>query len=173
MTTRYPLVLNGAAVQEVQSADNVNLSLGVNLPLATGVTGVLPAANGGTGSSAGVDVVIQGTAHNFSAQQYFGETTLTYNATQAWAVNTNQVTKVTLTGNVTFSAPTGQVAGAFYSIAVIQDATGSRTGAWNSVFKFTSGIAPTLTTTANAKDYFTFRSDGTNMYEQGRSQGVA
>lgn len=112
-------------------------------------------------------------ATNFTAQQYFGETTLTYAATQNWAVAANQVAKVTLTGNVTFAAPTGQVAGAFYALRVIQDSTGSRTATWNSAFKFTSGLAPTLSTAANSNDFFVFRSDGTNMYEQGRSQGVA
>lgn len=173
MATRFPLVLNGVAVQEVQPTDTVNLTLGSGLPLTTGVSGILPAANGGTGSSAGVDAIVAASVHNFTAQQYFGETTLTYNATQAWAVNTNQVTKVTLTGNTTFSAPTGQVSGAFYSICVTQDATGGRTAAWNAVFKFTAGNAPALSTVANAKDYITFRSDGTNMYEQGRSMGVA
>jgi hypothetical protein len=30
-----------------------------------------------------------------------------------------------------------------------------------------------LSTAANAKDFITFRSDGTNLYEQGRSLGVA
>ena len=56
---------------------------------------------------------------------------------------------------------------------VIQDATGSRTISWNSVFKWASGTAPTLSTAASAKDFFTFRSDGTNLYEVGRSLGVA
>ena len=38
-----------------------------------------------------------------------------------------------------------------------------------SVFKWTGGNAPTLSTTASAYDYFVFRSDGTNLYEQGRA----
>jgi hypothetical protein len=113
------------------------------------------------------------TTNAYTKHQYFTEATLTYAATQNWDVSVAQVAKVTLTGNVTFAAPTNHVAGAFYSLAVIQDATGSRTGTWNAVFKFTNGTAPTLSTAANARDYFTFRSDGTNLYEQGRSQGVA
>jgi len=47
---------------------------------------------------------------------------------------------------------------------VVQDATGSRTLTWNSVFKWPAGVAPVLTTTANARDVFSFISDGNNLY---------
>lgn len=112
-------------------------------------------------------------AQEFTAAQNFNATTLTFNATQAWDVQTDQVTSVTLTNNVTFSAPTNMKDGGFYSITVIQDGTGSRTGSWNAVFKWAAGTAPTLTTTASAKDIFVFRSDGTNMYEVGRQLNVS
>ena len=112
-------------------------------------------------------------AQEFTAQQNFNATTLTFNATQAWNVTTDQVTTVTLTANVTFSAPTNMKDGGFYAITVIQDGTGSRTGSWNAVFKWAGGTAPTLTTTASAKDIFVFRSDGTNMYEVGRQLNVS
>ena len=112
-------------------------------------------------------------AQEFTAAQNFNATTLTFNATQAWDVQTDQVTSVTLTNNVTFSAPTNMKDGGFYSITVIQDGTGSRTGSWNTVFKWAAGTAPTLTTTASAKDIFVFRSDGTNMYEVGRQLNVS
>ena len=69
-------------------------------------------------------------------------------------------------------APTTLVNGGFYALAVIQNA-GSNTLTWNSVFKFPGGTAPTLSTAASAKDYFVFRSDGTNLYLQGSSLGVA
>jgi len=109
----------------------------------------------------------------FTLQQYAATATLTDGATISWNVASSQVAKVTLGGNRTMAAPTNLVDGAFYSLAVYQDATGSRTLTWNSVFKFVSGTVPTLTTTANGKDFFVFRSDGTNLYEQGRSQAVA
>lgn len=112
-------------------------------------------------------------AQEFTAAQNFNATTLTFNATQSWDVQTDQVTSVTLTNNVTFSAPTNMKDGGFYSITVIQDGTGSRTGSWNAVFKWAAGTAPTLTTTASAKDIFVFRSDGTNMYEVGRQLNVS
>lgn len=131
--------------------------------------------------SAAIGVTVQGydantvkknVATGYTAQQYGVEATLTDAATVAWDVSAAQVAKVTLAGNRTFGAPTNQVAGAYYGLMVVQDATGSRTGAWNSVFKFPTATAPTLTTTAAAKDFFVFRSDGTNMYLVGKSLDV-
>ena len=109
---------------------------------------------------------------NWTKQQYFGTSTLTDGATISWDAAASQVAKVTLAGNRTMAAPTNLADGSFYSIYIIQDGTGSRTVTWNSVFKFTAAAAPTLTTTAAAKDFISFRSDGTNLYEIGRSLAV-
>jgi hypothetical protein len=99
-------------------------------------------------------------------------TALTDAATVAWDT-TNQVATFTFVStNRTFGAPTNLKNGAFYALAVIQNG-GSNTLTWNSVFKWAAGTAPTLSTAAGAKDYFTFRSDGTNLYQQGISQAVA
>ena len=106
-----------------------------------------------------------------SGGAYVPETTLTDAATISWAANTQQVAKVTLAGNRTMAAPTGLVAGTVYSLMVIQDATGSRTLAWNSVFRFINNIAPTLSTAPGAIDIIGFRTDGTYMREIGRAQG--
>ena len=103
------------------------------------------------------------TAQEWTSQQNFNATTLTFDATQDWNLSANQVCKLTLTANTTFDAPTNQVDGSVYVITIIQDGTGSRTAGWNTVFKFAGGTAPTLTTDASAKDVFTFVSDGTNM----------
>lgn len=122
--------------------------------------------------AANANIVKKNVATGYTAQQYGVEATLTDAATVAWDVSAAQVAKVTLGGNRTFGAPTNQIAGAFYGLLVTQDGTGSRTGAWNSVFKFPQALAPVLTTTANAKDFFVFRSDGTNMNLVGRSMDV-
>jgi hypothetical protein len=48
MTARYPLVIAGVLIEEIQVGDTYDLSQGASLPLTTGVSGVLPVANGGT-----------------------------------------------------------------------------------------------------------------------------
>ena len=146
-----------------------------------GPAGPVSSVNGQTGAVdlSGVyqpldaNIVKKNVASNFTAQQYFGNATLTDAATIAWNAAAAQVATFTfVSSNRTMGAPSNQVNGAFYALAVIQNA-GSNTLTWNSVFKFPSGTAPTLSTAAGAKDYFTFRSDGTNMFLQGSSLGVA
>ncbi len=101
---------------------------------------------------------------NYIKQQFFGETTLSDGANISWDLDDNQVSKVTLAGNRTLDNPTNLQAGATYILRVIQDATGSRTLAFGSAYKFPGGTAPTLTTAASSVDMLTFVSDGTNMY---------
>jgi len=104
---------------------------------------------------------------------YSPNITLTDAATIAWDTSLGQTATFTfVSSNRTMGAPTNLVNGAFYALAVIQNA-GSNTITWDTTFKWTNGTAPTLSTAAGAKDYFVWRSDGTNLYEQGRSLGVA
>ena len=51
MASKYSLVISGTSVQELQIGDTLDLTSGTSLPLTTGVTGVLPTANGGTNLS--------------------------------------------------------------------------------------------------------------------------
>ena len=135
--------------------------------ITTGTTRVLTAPD--------ADVTIAGLekAQEFTKTQNFNATTLVDGASISWDASANQVTSVTITDNRTMAAPTNLVDGAVYLLVIIQDGTGSRTMSWNAVFKFTAGTAPTLTTTANAKDILVFYSDGTNLYEIGRSLNVS
>jgi|TARA_B100001094_G_scaffold331758_1_gene401201 hypothetical protein len=121
------------------------------------------------------DVTIAGleAAQEFTKTQNFNATTLTDAASIGWDASVNQVTSVTLTDNRTLAAPTNMVDGGVYTLMAIQDGTGSRTLSYNAVFKFSAATAPTLTTTAAAKDILVFYSDGTNMYEIGRSLNVS
>jgi hypothetical protein len=63
---------------------------------------------------------------------------------------------LTLGGSRTLGAPTNQTVGQGGVIVITQDATGSRTLAYNAVWKFPGGTAPTLTTTANAVDVLAY-----------------
>ena len=89
--------------------------------------------------------------------------TLTDATTIAWNTANGSVAYVTLGGNRTMGAPTNLHVGT-YVLHVIQDGAGSRGLGWNSVFKWPGGVAPTLTTTAGARDLFSFISDGTYLY---------
>ncbi|NOZ37559.1 MAG: hypothetical protein GXP11_05735 [Gammaproteobacteria bacterium] len=100
----------------------------------------------------------------YTAQQYFTQKTLTDAATVAWNANDGQSAIVTLAGNRTLGAMTNHKAGATYVLIVKQDGTGSRTLAFDSVYAFSSGLNPTLSTGANAVDIFSFISDGTTLY---------
>ena len=121
----------------------------------------------------GVGDALLGSAQEWTAQQNFNNTALVFDATQDWALAANQVATLTLTANTIFDAPTQMVDGAFYSLIIIQDGTGGWTTSWNGVFKWAAATAPTLTTTAAAKDIFVWRSDGVNMYEVGRQLNVS
>jgi hypothetical protein len=60
---------------------------------------------------------------------------------------------VTLAGNRTLANPTNLVNGVILNFKIKQDATGSRTLAYGSKYKFPSGVTPTLTVAAAATDY--------------------
>lgn len=89
--------------------------------------------------------------------------TLTDGSTINWDTSLGQVATVTLGGNRTMAAPSNLKIGN-YILHVIQDGSGNRTITWNSAFKWTAGVAPELTTNANARDIVMFISDGTNLY---------
>lgn len=97
--------------------------------------------------------------------------TLTDGTYITWDTSLGNVAQITVGGNRTMNAATNLVNGGFYALAVIQN-TGANTVTWNTTFKWAAQTAPTLSTAAGAKDFFVFRSDGTNLYEQGRSLGA-
>ena len=133
----------------------------------------LTTTTAGIGSWSTVGDASLGSAQEWTAQQNFNNTALSFDATQDWALAANQVATLTLSANTIFDAPTQMVDGAFYSLIIIQDGTGGWTASWNGVFKWAAATAPTLTTTAAAKDIFVWRSDGANMYEVGRQLNVS
>jgi len=102
--------------------------------------------------------------HSYTKQQNFGTTTLTDGANISWDLDNNQVSKVTLAGNRTLDNPTNMVDGGTYILRVIQDATGSRTLAYGSAYKWPLNVTPVLSTGANDVDIISFVSDGTFMF---------
>jgi hypothetical protein len=87
---------------------------------------------------------------------YQAETTTTFGTTTTFDFSTFINTAETLTGPVTTQTLTNVKAGQAGTITFIQDATGSRTTVWNSIFKFAGGSTPTLSTAANAVDILSY-----------------
>ena len=97
-----------------------------------------------------------GTAQSFTKAQRGTPVALTDAATVAVDLSLSNHFTLTLGGSRTLGAPTNQTAGQSGVIVITQDATGSRTLAYNSVWKFPGGTAPTLTTTASAVDVLAY-----------------
>lgn len=95
-------------------------------------------------------------AQSFTAAQRGAYVTLTDAATIDIDLSLGNQFQVTLGGNRTLGAPTNVVAGQSGVIRVVQDGTGSRTLAYNSIFKFPGGTAPTLTTAASSVDLLAY-----------------
>jgi len=91
--------------------------------------------------------------------------TLTDAATINWDTSLGQIATVTLTdAGRTMAAPTNLKVGT-YILNILQDGAGNRTiTTWNSVFKWSAGVAPVLSTAASSRDIVSFFSDGTNLY---------
>jgi hypothetical protein len=78
---------------------------------------------------------------------------------------------VTVHGNRTFTFSNG-LRGRKYLLIVKQDAIGSRTMTWPESVHWPGVYAPTLTTTANKKDYISFFFDGVTYDLVALSQGL-
>jgi hypothetical protein len=125
-----------------------------------------------TSGNVGIGTATPGAKLAVVGTGYSPNIALTDNTTIAWDTTLGQVATFTfVSSNRTMGAPTGLVNGGFYALAVLQNA-GSNTLTWNAVFKWINSTAPTLSTSANARDYFVFRSDGTNLYQQGQALAV-
>lgn len=99
----------------------------------------------------------------FSKQSYFAMQTLTSGANVAWNLEDEQVAELTLTGSGQLDNPTNKQAGGTYIVIVKQDGVGSHTLSFDTDYKFSDGIAPTITPAANSISVLTFVCDGTNM----------
>jgi hypothetical protein len=164
-------VLAGVADGEVISyaiRDGANSELGFGTYTASGTTltrNVTKSTNSDAAISLSGSAEVAITARREDLQPQI--LTLTDGATVNWNLASSTIAKLTIAGNRTIAAPTGLRAASDIILEVNQDATGSRLLTWNAVFKWPGGVAPTLSTAANAKDVFSFYCDGTNFYGTG------
>ena len=141
------VTVDGSIIFEGSTDDANELTLTAEDPSAD-VTVTIPAD---TTTLAGLAV-----AQTFTKAQRGSVVSLTDASTVAVDLSLGNNFTLTLAGNRTLGAPTNVTAGQSGVIVVTQDSTGSRTLAYNSVYKFAAGTAPTLTTTASAVDILAY-----------------
>jgi hypothetical protein len=156
--------------------------------LTTGVTGTLPVANGGTGATTATAVLTNLGAAPLASPTFTGTATapifastpqaLTDGTTIDWNPAQGLNASVTLGGNRTLSFTSTPTAGAYGTLVVTQDGTGSRTitlpSTTNKILGSTSTTTIALSTAASAKDILNFYYDGTNCYWNiGQGYGTA
>ena len=135
MANRYPLVLDGTTIEELQAGDDV-----AGLVIGTDVQAY-------DADTAKTDV-----AQSFTAAQRGAISALTDGATITPNFALANNFSVTLGGNRTLANPSNLTAGQSGSIFIVQDGTGSRTLAYGSQYDFIGGTAPTLSTAASSVD---------------------
>jgi hypothetical protein len=152
----------GAASVNISTlgAKNLKLPGGFDLP-----AGVLSTTTINLFTYDGTNFVLLYPTSYFTSTAFFASEIDNGNSSTAdtidWKVGNKQ--KSTLTGNCvyTFTAPNGPCN---VLLKVVQDATGGRTVTWPASVKWSEGVAPYLSTVANAVDIISFYFDGTNYY---------
>lgn len=164
MTSRYPLVLVGTAIQELQAGDTV--------------AGLVPGTDVQVYDAATAKTNLAQTWSKNQRANYSNTDTVTTTSSYTFDGSTkSQVNLVTLTGaiTVTFAAPANIVEGTYYTLVLKAGDTSARTFAWNSAYKFPAGTAPLSsgTITSGAVDIITFIGGATNvMYYTGHQTDV-
>lgn len=177
---------SGSLVTTIGAGKVTNSMLAGSIDLTTKVTGILPAANGGTANgftafsgpatstktftlpNSSDTIACLGQVNAYTGQQYFTQASLTDASPITWNLNTQQAAYVLLTSGVgatrQLQNPSNMKAGGTYTLIVQQSSTGSNALTYGTAYKWPGGTVPTLSTANNAIDILTFISDGTNMY---------
>jgi hypothetical protein len=140
----------------------INSTSGTITNLTTTLAGDLTISQG-TATASTATVAKLASAQEYTATHNFNATTLTSGTSIAWALPSNQVSRLVLSTNGTMADATGKVDGATY-ILIVTQGTGSNTLSWNATYKWPGATAPTLTTGSGVSDIFTFVSNGTSMF---------
>jgi len=93
-----------------------------------------------------------------------GLTTDVDGSTITFDLSASNIHTVVLGGNRTL-ALSNDVAGQAFILRLVQDGTGSRTVTWFTTIKWANGIIPTLTTTINKTDVFSFLCTSSSNYD--------
>src|SRR5574337_920082 len=112
-----------------------------------------------TVASSGVSL---GAVNVFTKNQSVAPAALTSGATIALDASLSNNFKLILGVNATLANPTNATDGMVVNIRIKQDATGSRTLAYGTAYKWPGGTAPVLSTAANAVDLLSMYYDSTD-----------
>lgn len=118
-----------------------------------------PTTLAGYGITDGASLTV---AQQYTKAQNVTAVTLTYGATVNTDASLSNVFYLAATGNFTLANPTNLGSGGCYIWYIKQDATGSRLITFGAKFKFAGGVAPILSTAANAIDRLVATYDATN-----------
>lgn len=150
-------------ISGTQRPRNLFLSGNATLGGTIGVTGA--ATLGSISSAAATLTAITATSITVSTQASQSTVDLgTITGSPAINLTSANIFKATLGGNITPTFSPAGTAGAWYTLFLKQDATGSRTVTWPASVKWPGGSAPTLTLTAGKTDVFALFYDGTNHW---------
>jgi hypothetical protein len=108
--------------------------------------------------STNVTTIGVATATSLTVQQTIKETVNKVSSSsgaQTISLTTGSIQKYVLTGNTTFTLPTGS-SGLQFTLFIQQDATGGRTASWATSILWENGVAPTITSTANKTSIIAF-----------------
>lgn len=100
-------------------------------------------------------IAVLGRHQTYTAAQGTAQSTLTDATNISVNAALSNAFTVTLGGNRTLDNPTNTISGFTYVFRIVQDATGSRTLAYGTNYKFPGGTAPVLSNAPNAVDILT------------------